>query len=447
MRKRKASPTEKQNKILLRLENSKQRRRDIRWERLDNTALLFPVIADTNSTNTYRISVTLNEEIRQELLQDALNLTLPRIDGFNLRLRKGVFWYYFEENGKPAPKVRPEADYPCRYIIQNQNRSYMFRVSYFNCRINLEVFHVLTDGMGGINFLKELTYQYLRLSHPSEFNSDSLSASTSLNREDSFLRNYRKSHAKEYKTQKAYHVKGDKLPKGQMGVIHGYMPIPELKLACKKYGLSINEYLVSAYVYSIYRGCLNSGTTQSPICIAVPVNLRPYFDSVTTKNFFVMVSADFLPEEDHGIYSFSEIASIIQASLKKQITKEHLEKIFSYNVSNQMNVIARAVPLPLKNLGIKAVYTSAALANTSTVTNIGNIAVEDAYRPYIRSFHAILAMSKGQGIKGTVCSYGDTLTFSSSSIYADTVIQREFFRQLSSDGITVEIETNGVYYE
>ena len=42
----------------------------------------------------------------------------------------------------------------------------MFRVTYYKCRINLEVFHVLTDGMGGLNFLKELTYQYLRLTHP-----------------------------------------------------------------------------------------------------------------------------------------------------------------------------------------------------------------------------------------------------------------------------------------
>lgn len=38
----------------------------------------------------------------------------------------------------------------------------MFRVTYYKYRINLEVFHVLTDGMGGINFLKELTYQYLQ---------------------------------------------------------------------------------------------------------------------------------------------------------------------------------------------------------------------------------------------------------------------------------------------
>lgn len=423
------------------------RRRDLRWERLDNTALLFPVIADDNWTNTYRISVTLNEEIRQELLQNALNLTLPRFDGFNLRLRKGFFWYYFEENGKPAPRVRQENTYPCQFIVQNENRSYMFRVTYYGCRINLEVFHVLTDGMGGINFLKELTYQYLRLSHPEVFPDDRLSASTSLNREDSFLRNYRKSYPKEYKTQKSYRIRGDKLPKSQLGITHGYMPISQLKTVCKSYGLSINEYLVSAYVYSIYQECLHGAIPKNPIRVAVPVNLRPYFDSVTTKNFFVMVSAEFVPAEDHPIYTFHEVAKIIQESLRAQITKEHLERIFSYNVSNQMKFIARAVPLPLKNMGIKAVYTTAALANTSTVTNIGNITVEDAYRPYIRSFYAILAMSKGQDIKGTICSYDDTLTFTFSSRFCDAVVQRGFFRQLSQDGIPVELETNGVYYD
>lgn len=426
--------------------SARQRRKDLRWEKLDNTAHLFPVIADNNTTNVYRISVTLNEEIRQELLQDALNLVLPRIDGFNLRLRKGVFWYYFEENGKPAPRVRQENTYPCQFIKDNRNRSYLFRVTYYGCRINLEVFHVLADGMGGINFLKELTYQYLRLSHPDKFPAGSLSSSTSLNREDSFMKNYRKGQPKGYKTQKAFEIKGDKLPKGQMGIVHGYVNIPELKAVCRDYGVSINEYLVAAFAYSVYK-CHHHGTPGNrPIRISVPVNLRPYFDSVTTKNFFVMVSAEFDPQESHGEYSFREVAHIIRDSLRQQINKEHLEHLFSYNVSNQMNIIARALPLFIKNIGIKAVYISAALANSATVTNIGNISVEDAYRPYIKSFYAFLAMSKGQGLKGTICSFGDTLTFSFSSIFEEPLVQRCFFRQLSLDGLNVEIETNGVYY-
>ena len=186
--------------------------RDIRWDRLDNTAHLFPVIAGESMSNVYRISVTLKEEINPELLQRALDMVLPKFDGFNLRLRQGVFWYYFEENGKAAPKVRMENNFPCRYIQQNKNRSYMFRVTYYKCRINLEVFHVLTDGMGGINFLKELTYQYLRLAHKDlqEKLGDSLSVDTSLNREDSFLKNYKKSSAKGYQTKKAYLIRGEK---------------------------------------------------------------------------------------------------------------------------------------------------------------------------------------------------------------------------------------------
>ena len=107
----------------------------IGWEKLDNTAHVFPVIAGEDMTNVYRIFVILKEEVDKDILQCALNLVLPKFAGFNVRLRQGVFWYYFEENGKPAPKVREEGTYPCRYIVQNQNRSYLFRVSYFKCRI------------------------------------------------------------------------------------------------------------------------------------------------------------------------------------------------------------------------------------------------------------------------------------------------------------------------
>ena len=70
---------------------------EIRWDKLDNTANLFPVIAGENMSNVYRISVTLTELIDPDCLQEALDIVLPKFDGFNLRLQRGVFWYYFEE--------------------------------------------------------------------------------------------------------------------------------------------------------------------------------------------------------------------------------------------------------------------------------------------------------------------------------------------------------------
>lgn len=427
--------------------NKNRSDRQIRWDKLDNTANLFPSIAGESMTNVYRISVILTEEIQREYLQEALDIVLPKIDGFNVRLRTGVFWYYFEENGKKAPRVVEESYFPCRFIRPNRNHNYLFRVTYYKKRINLEVFHVLTDGMGGINFLRELTYQYLRLVHPElrDDSGDGLSSDTSLSTEDSFVRNYKQGKPSGFNKEKAYLIRQDKLPAGEFGVMHGYMPVGQLKEVAHRYGASLNEYLVSVFVWSVYRQLLHGMPGGRPIRVAVPVNLRPYFDSDTTKNFFIMVSAEFKPVKPS--YTFEEVTGIIRESLNSQINKEHFEDLFSYSVSNQMNVFMRPIPLFLKNLAMRIVYTKSAVANTSTITNIGNIKVDERYMPYIEMFHAFIAMSKGQSVKGTICSYGDTLVFTFSSVFSEPTVQKAFFRKLAEDGVDVSIETNGVYYE
>ena len=73
------------------IDNKKQKRkrekkayREIRWDRLDNTAHLFPVIAGENMSNVYRISATLTELVQPDVLQQALNIVLPKMDGFEV---------------------------------------------------------------------------------------------------------------------------------------------------------------------------------------------------------------------------------------------------------------------------------------------------------------------------------------------------------------------------
>jgi len=268
---------------------------------------------------------------------------------------------------------------------------------------------------------------------------------TSLNREDSFLQNYKKSHARNYRSGRAYIMKAPRLRAQEFGVMHGYLKIPQLKEVCRRHEMSINEYLVSLVVWSIYQGYLHGAKAARPIRAAVPVNLRPYFDSVTTKNFFVMVSAEYWPEKEND--TFEEVLQTVKESLRSQIRKDNLEDIFSYNVSNEKNLAMRAVPLIIKNLAIRSVYTKSALANTTTVTNIGNIKVQDAYEPYIEMFHSFLAMSKGKLLKGTICSYKEMLAFTFSSVFEKPVVQKIFFRTLAAEGLDVTIESNGVYYE
>lgn len=421
---------------------------EVKWGKLDNTAHLFPVIAGEGMSNVYRVSITLKEEIEQEKLQEALNIVLPKFSIFNCRLRQGMFWYYFEENGKRAPKVVEENTYPCQYIRENRNQSYLFRVTYYKRRINLEVFHVLTDGTGALYFLKELAYQYLRLAHPElrEKYPDRLSSHTSLNTEDSFLSNYKKTKlTKGYKSGKAYILKGSLFPTGKMGILSGYMPVEEVKRAAKSCDATINEYLVAVFVWAIYQTYLKGMPSKRPVSISVPVNLRPYFHSVTTKNFFVMVTASFLPKRENQ--PFEEVLAEVKASLREQINKKRLEEIFSYNVTGEQVMILRTIPLVFKTLGLRGIYNMHAKANTATVTNLGNIEVAPEYRDYVETFGVLLSRSKGQNVKMSLSSYNGVLTATITSVLRDTKLQRAFFRYLASQNITVTIESNGVYYE
>lgn len=111
-----------------------------RWHRLDNTGKIFPMIANENLSNVFRISVVLKHEIDPVLLQQALEDTLPRFKGFKVKLKRGFFWYYFEGN-KRTPYIEKENTWPCRYIDPKSNQLYLFRVSYYQCRINLECLH------------------------------------------------------------------------------------------------------------------------------------------------------------------------------------------------------------------------------------------------------------------------------------------------------------------
>ena len=101
-----------------------------RWHRLDNTGKIFPMIANENLSNVFRISVTLKEEIDPGLLGQALEEVLPWFAGFKVKLKRGFFWYYFEEN-KRQPFVEQEGSWPCRYIDPKINQLYLFRVSYY----------------------------------------------------------------------------------------------------------------------------------------------------------------------------------------------------------------------------------------------------------------------------------------------------------------------------
>ena len=51
-------------------------------------------------------------------------------------MKQGFFWNYLEYNSK-EPVVEKERDYPCKYIDPKTSNNYLFKVTYFEKKINI----------------------------------------------------------------------------------------------------------------------------------------------------------------------------------------------------------------------------------------------------------------------------------------------------------------------
>lgn len=413
------------------------------WRRLDNTAKIFPVIANENLSNVFRVSATVKEPVEAALLQQALEDTLPHVEGFRVKLRRGLFWYYFEEN-KKIPLVQRESTYPCRYIDPHGNRKFLFRVTYFERRINLEVFHALTDGLGAVNFLKELTYRYLQLKKGVEDvwteEDEQTPEQQEFKVDDSYLENYREIKHRHYSSHPAYRLTGNYLPMGTGQVLHGYVNLKELKAICRRYDVSITKYLAACLIWSIWQEYLEGKPCDQAIVLNLPINLRAFFGSETMANFFAVTMIGYLfknPDVD-----FDTLLGKISRQMDRKIDKDRLEESISYNVSNEKKWYFRIIPLVFKWMALNIVFRLKDRAHTTTLSNVGPIKVDPAYQEDIEQFHIMIGVSRRQPVKCTACAYRDDVVITFTSVFADSRLQRRFFGKIKADGASIRLEGN-----
>ena len=409
------------------------------WRRLDNTAKLFAAVSGEDLSSVFRIAAVLKEPVDRELLHRALLFTLPEFENFRVKLRKGFFWYYFETNNRD-PVVEEEQSAPCRFIDPHRGERFPFRVSYYGCRINFEVFHGLTDGLGAVGFVSRLTEHYLELKNgiPTEVREREFS----LMRADDYLRYYKKLPRKRYESRPAIQVSGEFLPFDQMAVLHGTVRIDELKNRSRAAGASITKYLAAALLWSIIRTETDGSEMKRPAALNLPVNLRSFFESETLANFFSVINVSW--HEKRVPETFEEVLTAVSRQMDEQIVKERLEETISYNVSNEKKWYVRAIPLFIKHLAMQMIFLHSSRAHTMTFSNIGQIQVQEGLRDQIEAFQLVVGASPKQRMKCGAVAYDGKLCLSFSSAMAENRLPEYFFRFLEEWGIPVELESNGI---
>ncbi|MDT8336559.1 MAG: hypothetical protein RQ856_01875 [Candidatus Izemoplasmatales bacterium] len=420
------------------------------WFKLDNSGKIFPEVSSHRETNVFRVAISLTEKIDGVLLQQSVDTILTRYPMFKVKLKKGLFWSYFDYNSKPF-HVEELKHYVCGEINPKKNNGYLFRVMYRNTDIIIEMFHSLADGAGVIMLLKALTYEYLVLVGK-DIKPDNLVPTKNQRPsmeeyEDANTKFYDPKNKKHVPEKRAYRIKGTPLSKDLTGIISGTMSTSRMIRLARENEMTITEYFTALMMYIIYvtqiqyRGQIKSN--QSPVKIFVPVNLRKHFPSNTLRNFSNFVKVGMVMTEDD--ISFDDLKIIVKEQFEKGMTKSELIRKMSENVKFEKNVFLRFTPYFLKKYALKIGYNILGMKlNTMSLTNIGKVDFPVSMQPFVYDVTAGVYSGKFNTVNCSIMSYQDRLKLSFTRSIVETTIEREFFRHFTDLGIDVEIESNYV---
>ena len=421
-----------------------KQRKKVEWTRLDNASKIFPATCNDKDTKVFRLVCELFEKIEPEILQQALNVTIESFPLYNSVLRRGVFWYYFEI-GDIKPVVEIESTPACAPIYHRDKKNLLFRVFYFNNRINFEIFHALSDGTGALWFLQTLVHNYLLLRHEEVFRDKkpelNYNASISKKMDDSFGRYFSGDMSKQIMKDKkvhndrAYHIRGIRLDENRIKVIEGSMSAKAVLDVAHEHKTTLTIFIAALFIYSIYNE-MPVPDNKHPVVLAIPINLRQFFASETTRNFFSTMNVGFTFNSTTDI---KDIIQKISEVFKEELTEERLNQHSNRLMSLEKNPFARVVPLPLKDYSLHIASNIADRGITAALSNIGRITMPTEFDAYIKQFSVFTSVRRPQIC---VCSYGDRLVVSFASPYRETEIQRTFFEFLSNKGIDIEISSN-----
>ena len=409
-------------------------RRD--WEKLDNAAKIYPSTQIKTDTHVFRFCCELYEDIDRDALQMALEDTIEIFDIFQVTLKRGVFWYYLE-NSDLMPQVRQEHSGICAKLSDKNEKSLLLDVTYFKKRINLEMFHVLTDGTGAMNFLRTLIAKYLSLKLEIEEPPLDYDASHTQMLDDSYDRYYSGSKSwKREKAKPASQLLGLKYSANGLRVITGRLSTKSVLEKAHENNSTLTVYLASCLTRAICE-VLTTREKKKPLILNIPVNLRKYFPSESVRNFFATL---YIPYEHTGNGTdFDEITEAIRSGLGSNVTEENLAKILNGLSAAENNAFAKIVPLPIKDFFLRRFYKKNLKNYTATISNVGIFHMPEVFDDHIRSFDVMIGTSK---LHVCICSYGDSLSISFTSPFHSSDVERSFFRTFSFSGIDVEIVAN-----
>ena len=413
----------------------------ILWFALDDAAKIYPMSIKHGRMPIFRISVYLKKDVVPELLQMALNFTMKRFPSFATTLKKGFFWHYLD-TAKRRFCVEEEKDIPCQPIPVSYSGSQSFRVLYYNNRISVEFFHVLTDGTGGMTFLKVLTAEYLRLVETDIMIDETLwdinAAPEAEEFENAFAKVPQSNAASGFMDKSAVQMSGKLAINRPCRIVHFKMNTEVLKEAAKRYGTTVTGYLLAIMFLA---GKAATDELSGDVSIQVPVNMRKFYPSKTVRNFSMYCGIR-LPIEK--ISDLSSVIKEINEQLHKKASKDAMNEMLT-STEKMVNMM-KYVPLVVKQPVAKSVYGFLGdKIFTNTLSNLGVVEMSPSISEHIESMDFVLGTAITNRAGCAMVTFHNRTTFSIAKMTVDPSFEEKMYDLLCADGITVTVEGSGSY--
>lgn len=423
------------------------RERKLRWMRLDNAAKIYPAALRQSWSNVFRLSASLTEPVDVRVLQSALDVTVRRFPSMCVCLRKGLFWYYLQQL-EAAPRIRQESSYPVTRMSRHEARRCAFRVIVYENRIAVEFFHAVTDGNGGLVFLKSLVAEYLQQKYGVSIPAEKgvlgrLEAPREAELEDSFLK-YAGNVNASRREDNAWRPQGTPETQEFLNITCFRM---DSKAALEKahyYGVTLTGFLCAVLMMALQNMQAEEVPNirkRIPIRVQIPVNLRKLFPSTTLRNFALYTTPEIDPRLGH--YSFSEICQAINHRMGLDVTPKVMSSRIAANVSSEKMLLLRVTPLFIKNMVLKAVFDAVGERKAClSMSNLGQVELPGEMLPYVQRMDFILSAQATAPQNCGILSFGTDLYVNFTRKIREPQLEAHFFRVLRELGLGAEVQTN-----
>lgn len=413
-----------------------------KWYKLDNAALMYPLVARGESISIFRVSALLRDPVDPVELQYAVNDIAARFPTICGSVKNGFFWPFIDRPTIPIT-VKPQTKVPGRPMKVDSRRS-QIRVNYIGNQISVEFFHSATDGTGGIIFLNSLLRRYFqRLGYKIDCTNcfDYRDIPSLEEIRDNFAAvTVKKNPPPCPKPVKSKKLNGTLQRGGKYVTVRGVMSASQLKSVAKQHNATVTEYLGAVQLMALNRlAAVTNSPENPPIRVLIPVNLRRIYDMETIRNF-----SSYIFYQYNGQNDIDEVIDDIRKQTEEQMADDYFRGMVSFNYNNGNSPLLKIVPLAVKRFVLGCIVSGRGdgVVNCSTLSNLGVVKAPKQFDDLVLRYDFMLGKPAKKTNNFAVATYNDTCVISMTSPFVERDCEMYFFRKLAEAGIDIAVESD-----